>query len=66
LSCQCVATWLAWREQIDFIEQARLKRIEQAPGAGPNATVRMLASIVDVGMETADTQAGNARVRRGA
>jgi transposase len=42
------------REQIDVIEQARLKRIEQAPDAGPNAMVRMLASIVGVGMETAD------------
>ncbi len=42
------------REQIDLIEQARLTRIEQAPDAGPNAMVRMLASIVGVGIETAD------------
>src|SRR4051812_12616533 len=41
------------REQIDLIEQARLARIAQAPG-GPNAMVRLLASIVGVGVETAD------------
>jgi transposase len=42
------------REQIDLIEQARLARIEQAPEKGPNAMVRLLASIVGVGVETAD------------
>ncbi len=42
------------REQIDLIEQARLARIEQAPKTGPNAMVRLLASIVGVGVETAD------------
>ena len=42
------------REQIDVIEQARLARIEQAPATGPNAMVRLLASIVGVGVETAD------------
>jgi transposase len=42
------------REQIDLIEQARLERIEQAPDTGPNAMVRLLASIVGVGVETAD------------
>ena len=42
------------REQIDLIEQARLTRIEQAPETGPNAMVRLLASIVGVGVETAD------------
>jgi transposase len=42
------------REQIDTIEQARLTRIEQAPEVGPNAMVRLLASIVGVGVETAD------------
>ena len=42
------------REQIDVIEQARLARIEQAPQTGPNAMVRLLASIVGVGVETAD------------
>ncbi len=40
------------REQIDGIEQARLARIEQAPETGPNAMVRLLASVV--GIETAD------------
>ncbi len=42
------------REQIDLIEQARLECIEQAPETGPNAMVRLLASIVGVGIETAD------------
>ena len=42
------------REQIEAIEQARLQRIEQAPSAGPHAMVRLLASIVGVGVETAD------------
>jgi len=42
------------REQIDRIEQARLARIEQAPDTGPNAMVRLLASVVGVGVETAD------------
>jgi len=42
------------REQIDMIEQARLVRIEQAPKTGPDAMVRLLASIVGVGVETAD------------
>jgi len=42
------------REQIDTIEQARLTRIEQAPETGPNAMVRLLASVVGVGVETAD------------
>ena len=42
------------REQIEVIEQARLARIEQAPDTGPNAMVRLLASIVGVGVETAD------------
>ncbi|MDQ2763312.1 MAG: IS110 family transposase [Pseudomonadota bacterium] len=42
------------REQIDLIEQARLVRIEQAPETRPNAMVRLLASIVGVGVETAD------------
>lgn len=42
------------REQIDLIEQARLERIMQAPDTGPNAMVRLVASIVGVGVETAD------------
>jgi transposase len=42
------------REQIDMIERARLDRIKQAPETGPNAMVRLLASIVGVGIETAD------------
>ena len=42
------------RDQIELIEQARMARIEQAPNTGPNAMVRLLASIVGVGVETAD------------
>jgi len=42
------------REQIELIEQARLERITQAPNTGPNAMVRLVASIVGVGVETAD------------
>jgi transposase len=42
------------REQIGLIEQARLARIAQAPETGPNAMVRLLASIIGVGIETAD------------
>ena len=46
---------LAWvREQINAIEQARLERLERAPSTGPHAMVRMLASIIGVGVETAD------------
>jgi transposase len=42
------------REQIDLIEQTRLARIQEAPETGPNAMVRLVASIVGVGIETAD------------
>jgi transposase len=42
------------REQIKAIEEARLERLEQAPKTGPNAMIRMLASIRGVGVETAE------------
>ena len=42
------------REQIKAIEQARLARLEAAPQTGPNAMVRLLASVLGVGIETAD------------
>src|SRR3984957_5933296 len=42
------------REQIKAIELARLTRLEQAPQTGPNAMIRMLASIRGVGIETAE------------
>jgi transposase len=46
---------LAWvREQINAIEQARLERLEQAPSTGPHAMVRLLASVIGIGVETAD------------
>jgi len=40
--------------QIRQIEEARRKRLEEAPETGPHAMVRLLARIVGVGVETAD------------
>jgi len=40
--------------QIREIEEARQKRLEQQPEAGPHAMVRQLARVVGVGIETAD------------
>ncbi len=40
--------------QIRQIEEARLKRFEQAPNDGPHAMVRLLARVIGVGIETAD------------
>jgi transposase len=42
------------REQIRQVEQARLERLEQAPNAGPNVMVRLLARVIGIGIETAD------------
>ncbi len=39
---------------VGLIEEARLERITQAPTTGSNAMVRLVASIVGVGVETAD------------
>jgi transposase len=41
------------REQIKAIEEARLKRLEDAPLTEPNAMVLMLASVIGLGIETA-------------
>jgi len=41
-------------EQIKALEQARLANLEQAPGTGPHAMVRLIASVIGVGIETAD------------
>ena len=41
-------------DQIRQIEEARLDRLEQAPGEGPHAMVRLLARVIGVGIETAD------------
>ena len=41
-------------DQIRQIEDARLERIEQAPGDGPHVIVRLLARVIGVGIETAD------------
>ena len=41
--------------QIRKIEQERLKHLVQAPDTGPHAMVRLLARVIGVGIETADT-----------
>jgi hypothetical protein len=41
-------------EQIKALEQARLTNLEQAPGTGPHAMVRLIANVIGVGIETAD------------
>jgi transposase len=41
------------REQIKEIEQARLKHLEDAPQSASNAMVRLLASVIGLGIETA-------------
>jgi transposase len=40
--------------QIQEIEKARQKRLEQQPETGPHAMVRLLARVVGIGIETAD------------
>jgi transposase len=42
------------RNQIETIERGRLERLKQAPTTGGNAMVRALASVIGVGVETAD------------
>jgi transposase len=42
------------RDQVKEIEQTRIERLEQAPAAGPQAMVRLLARVIGVGVETAD------------
>src|SRR5205085_2617724 len=44
--------------QIREIEDARQKRLEQQPETGPHAMVRLLARIVGVSVETADSRRG--------
>jgi transposase len=46
------------REQIEEIEKTRLERLEQAPQEASNAMVRLRASIIGVGVETADGTRG--------
>src|SRR5258707_9367745 len=41
-------------DQIRQIEDTRLECLEQAPGDGPHAMVRLLARVIGVGIETAD------------
>jgi transposase len=42
------------REQIGAVEQARLGRLQEAPATDPHAMMRLLASIIGIGIETAD------------
>src|SRR5438876_174861 len=42
------------RSQIRDIEGTRLERLKQTPGDGPHVTVRLLARVIGVGVETAD------------
>jgi transposase len=42
------------KDQIREIEATRTERLEQAPGEGQNAMIRLLARVVGVGIETAD------------
>ena len=42
------------REQITSIEKTRAERLEQAPDTGPHAMVRLLATVISIGIETAD------------
>ena len=41
-------------DQIRQIEEARLDRLKQMPGDGPQAMLRLLAHVIGVGIETAD------------
>ena len=41
-------------EQIGQIEKARLEQLKQAPKAGPNLMVFLLARVIGIGIETAD------------
>lgn len=49
-----MARLAAIREQIKTVEEARREALRQAPDTGPNAMIRLLASIFGVGLETAD------------
>jgi transposase len=41
-------------DQIKELEAMRLQRLEQTPGQGSHAMVRLLARVIGVGLETAD------------
>ncbi len=43
------------KEQIKQIEATRLERLEKVPNDGPHAMVRLLARVLGLGIETADT-----------
>src|ERR1700722_1793179 len=57
-------------EQIKALEQARLANLEQAPGTGSHAMVRLIANVIGVGIETAGltgapNESGSRRRERG-
>ncbi len=43
------------KQQIKQIEATRLERLEKVPNDGPHAMVRLLARVLGLGIETADT-----------
>ena len=43
------------KDQIKQLETTRLERIDKAPTDGPHAMVRLLARVLGIGIETADT-----------
>jgi transposase len=43
------------KEQIRQLETTRLERLDKAPPEGPHAMVRLLARVLGIGIETADT-----------
>lgn len=51
------------KQQIKAIEAARLERLKQAPAAEPQAAMLLLARIVGLGLETADTLANEVLLR---
>jgi len=42
------------RDQINAIEKERLERLQRAPDSGANPMIRLLASVLGLGLETAD------------
>jgi transposase len=52
------------RAQIKAIEQARLKRLEEAPAQGTHPMILMLAKILGLGIETADMLVHEVLARR--
>src|SRR6202022_2941600 len=51
-------------DHIRQIEEARLERMEQAPGDGPHAMVRLLARVIGIGIETSGMRVHEVLSRR--